>query len=136
MHIEQKNWTHGRRLLGYVRYDTEGAREAIDGLYRNELRLFQNLFLPSVKLVKKERVGSRRRRRHAAPQTPWQRVLASPAADPDRVAELRRLREKLNPFHLAAVIEQKLDLIFRLSAEAPEKTLTAVEMTLTQHGGG
>src|SRR5579883_908329 len=26
-HIEQKNWTHVRRLLGYVRYDTEAARE-------------------------------------------------------------------------------------------------------------
>jgi len=50
-HIEQKNWTHVRRLLGYVRYDTPGAREAINDLYRNELRRFQNLFLPSVKLA-------------------------------------------------------------------------------------
>src|SRR5712692_1323127 len=50
-HIEQKNWTHVRRLLGYVRYDTEEAREAINDLYRNELRRFQNLFLPSVKLA-------------------------------------------------------------------------------------
>lgn len=62
MHIEQKNWTHVRRLLGYVRYDTEVAREAINDLYQNELRLFQNLFLPSVKLARTERVGSRLRR--------------------------------------------------------------------------
>src|SRR5579863_8784442 len=48
-HIEQKNWTHVRRLLGYLRYDTPGAREAINDLYRHELRRFQNLFLPSVK---------------------------------------------------------------------------------------
>ncbi|MGH7079382.1 MAG: DDE-type integrase/transposase/recombinase, partial [Acetobacteraceae bacterium] len=51
-HIEQKNWTHVRRLLGYVRYDTEAAREAINRLYRDELRLFQNLFMPSVKLAR------------------------------------------------------------------------------------
>jgi len=44
--IEQKNWTHVRRILGYVRYHTQAGREAINELYRNELRLFQNLFCP------------------------------------------------------------------------------------------
>jgi hypothetical protein len=101
-HIEQKNWTHVRRLLGYVRYDTEAAREAINGLYRNELRVFQNLFLPSVKLAKKERVGSRLRRHYQAPETPFQRVADPPGADPERVAELQRRREGLDPFRLSA----------------------------------
>ncbi len=118
-HIEQKNWTHVRRLLGYVRYGTEAARDAINDLYRNELRLFQNLFLPSVKLAKKERIGSRLRRHYQAPQTPWQRVVASPVADPERVAELRRLRATLDPFQLSATIQAKLEGIFRLSADAP-----------------
>jgi hypothetical protein len=58
-HIEQKNWTHLRRIPGYVRYHSEAAREAINDLYEKELGLFQNLFLPSVKLAKKERMGSR-----------------------------------------------------------------------------
>jgi hypothetical protein len=48
-----------RKLLGYVRYDTAAAQAAIHALYRQELRLFQNLFLPSVRLVRKERVGAR-----------------------------------------------------------------------------
>jgi hypothetical protein len=122
-HIEQKNWTHVRRLLGDVRYDTEAAREAINDLYRNELRRFQNLFLPSVKLEKKERVGSRLRRRYQAPRTPFQRVLASPVVDPERVAELRRLRETLDPFQLSATIQAKLEGIFRLSREAPATSL-------------
>jgi len=118
-HIEQKNWTHVRRVLGYVRYDTEAAREAIDDLYRNELGLFQNVFLPSVKLEKKERVGSRLRRHYQVPQTPFQRVAASPVADLERVAELRRRREALDPFALSAVIQAKLERIFALSREAP-----------------
>ena len=54
-HIEQKNWTHVRKLVDYVRYDSPAALEA---LYA-DLRLFQNLWLPSVTLVKKTRVGSR-----------------------------------------------------------------------------
>jgi hypothetical protein len=116
-HIEQKNWTHVRRILGYVRYDTEAARQAMNDLYRGELRRFQNLFLPSVKLAKKERVGSRLRRRYEAPQTPWQRVVSSPAADPDRVAELGKERTELDPFQLSHRIQEKLERIFRLSRD-------------------
>ena len=58
-HVEQKNWTHVRKLMGWVRYDTEAAVIAMNRLYRGDLRLLQNLFLPSVKLIRKERVGSR-----------------------------------------------------------------------------
>jgi len=118
-HIEQKNWTHVRWILGYVRYDTAAAREAIDDRYGQELRLFQNLYLPAVKLAKKERIGSRLRRRYEAPQTPFQRVAASPVADPERVAELRRQGQTLDPFALSATIQAKLESIFRLSTEAP-----------------
>src|SRR5487761_200551 len=117
-HIEQKNWTHVRRLLGYLRYDSEASREAINELYRQELCLFQNLFMPSVKLQKKERVGSRLRRHYEAPQTPFARVCASPVADPERAAELRRQREVLDPFQLSQTIQGKLEKIFRLSTEA------------------
>jgi hypothetical protein len=116
-HIEQKNWTHVRRLLGYVRYDTVAAREAMNDLYRNELRVFQNLFLPSVKLVRKERVGSRIRRHYAAPETPLQRVSASPAGDGERVAELQRRQRTVDPFQLSAAVQAKLERIFRLSSD-------------------
>ena len=43
------------------RYDSRAALEALNTLYA-DLRLWQNLWLPSVKLVKKTRVGSRLRR--------------------------------------------------------------------------
>jgi hypothetical protein len=75
-HIEQKNWTHVRKLLGYVRYDSPAAVAALNALYRQDLRLWQNLFLPSVKLVRKVRVGSRIRRVYDRPQTPFERVQA------------------------------------------------------------
>jgi hypothetical protein len=126
-HIEQKNWTHVRRLLGYVRYDTAEAREAINDLYRHELRLFQNLFLPSVKLAKKERVGSRLRRHYQAPQTPLQRLAAGGAADAVKVAELQRLRQSRDPFQLSAAVEAKRTRIFALSREV--LALTAASPT-------
>ncbi len=113
--IEQKNWTHVRKLLGYVRYDSPAAQAAIHALYRHELRLFQNLFLPSVKLVAKERVGARIRRRYDAPRTPLERVLACPEITPEVAAELQRQRDRLDPFALAATINTKLERIYALA---------------------
>lgn len=113
-HIEQKNWTHVRKLVGYVRYDSDAALAALNALYAN-LRLLQNLWLPSVKLVKKTRVGSRLRRQYDAPQTPFERVRACPEADPVKGAELTRLRKTLDPFALAARIDQQLSRVYALS---------------------
>src|SRR6266571_5678131 len=114
-HIEQKNWTHVRKLLGYVRYDTPAAQAAIHRFYRGELRLFQNLFLPSVKLLRKERVGARVRRRYDAPRTPLDRVLACPDLRPEVAAQLRRQRASLDPFALARTIDQQLERIYALA---------------------
>ena len=79
-HIEQKNWTHVRRLLGYARYDSQRALKAINDLYAHELGLFRNLFLPSVKLQHKVRMGSRTRRIYGVPETPFQRETTAAAA--------------------------------------------------------
>ena len=116
-HIEQKNWTHVRRLLGYARYDSQAAVKTINDLYANEVRLFRNLFLPSVKLERKLRMGSRTRRIYGPPQTPFDRVCASPASDPERVAQLKRQQRELDPFELSRTIQAKLERIFQLSQE-------------------
>ncbi len=113
-HIEQKNWTHVRKLLGYVRYDSAPALTAINGLYE-ELRLLQNLFLPSVTLVEKRRVGARLRRRYDAPRTPLERVEACAEAAPAQVRALRQLRARLDPFILAQRIDQGLAGVYRLA---------------------
>lgn len=125
-HIEQKNWTHVRKLMGWERYDTQEAVEAMNDLYQNELRLFQNLFLPSMKLKMKQRVGSRLKRCYDVPQTPPERVLASPDADGNKTARLKGLSETLNPFELSKTIEKKLERIWDLAhtrlSPQPSKT--------------
>lgn len=63
-HIEQNNWTHVRKLIGWDRYDSPQALAAMNHLYAQELRLSMNLFQPSVKLVQVIRKGSRRTRRY------------------------------------------------------------------------
>lgn len=113
-HIEQKNWTHVRKLVGYDRYDSPAALAALNALYA-DLRLLQNLWLPSVKLVTKTRVGSRLRRVYGPPQTPLDRVRACPTADAAKVAALTRLHATLDPFALATRIEQQQDRLYALA---------------------
>jgi len=114
-HIEQKNWTHVRKLLGWERYDSPAAVEAINAVYRQELRLWMNLYQPSVKLVKKTRVGSKLRRVYSPAQTPLERVLASQQADAKKVAQLNKLRSTLDPFELSQSIDRNLERIYALA---------------------
>ena len=96
-------------------YDSSVAVQTIKDLYRRELRLWMNLYLPSVKLVKKVRVGSKVRRVYDAAQTPFERVLASRQADQAQVAELKKLQQSLDPFQLGRWIDEKLDRIYQLA---------------------
>jgi hypothetical protein len=122
-HIEQNNWTHVRKLVGYLRYDTPAAVAALNALYRHELRLFQNLFLPSVKLVRKERVGARLRRQYDAPRTPLDRLQACPAVDTTAVTCWVALRDQLDPFALSQAINRKIERLVTL-ATVPRTRLT------------
>ena len=114
-HIEQKNWTHVRKLLGWDRFDTVEAVAALNDLYKNELRLFENLFLPSMKLLKKERIDSKVKRHYDKPKTPFERVLESGQGDPVKIAELKKLKATIDPFDLAQTIERKLQHIGTLA---------------------
>jgi Integrase core domain. len=58
--VEQKNWTHVKKYVGYFRYDTKGELEILNDLYRNELRLYKNLFQPVIKLIPDDFIGESR----------------------------------------------------------------------------
>jgi len=125
-HIEQKNWTHVRKIFGYVRYDSFEALEAMNDLYRNELRWFQNFFQPSVKLVRKVRVGSKIKRIYGPPKTSFQRVCEYKEAYPQKVTELKRLFHSLDPFELSQRVEEKLDQIYHMASKTSRIQRTAV----------
>src|SRR5262249_19596592 len=84
-------------------------------VYRQELRWWMNLYLPSVKLVKKVRVGSKLRRVYSPAQTPWERVLARGQAHVPRGAELKKLRSTLDPLALGQKIDRKPGTIYALA---------------------
>lgn len=107
-HVEQKNWTHIRQWLGYERFDDPALVPLLNELYRTEWRLFHNFFCPSVKLLEKERIGARTRKRYDTPKTPYQRVMASNAIPRKTKIALAAQFRTLNPFVLREAMEQKL----------------------------
>jgi hypothetical protein len=126
-HIEQKNWTHVRKLMGWDRYDSQQALKAMNDFYRQEWRLMMNLFQPSVKLIKKVRVGSRLTRRYDAAQTPLDRLLGCNDTLCPSLLALQQTRAALDPFTLARCIEQKLERIWtQVNQHLSPKSVPAV----------
>jgi len=76
-HIEGKNWTLIRQYLGYERFDNPKIVKLLNEFYMTEWYYFINFFLPSSKLVHKERIGSKITKKYDKPQTPLERILRS-----------------------------------------------------------
>lgn len=112
--VEQKNSTHVRQVVGYLRYDTEEEQGIISSLYRNELRLYKNFFQPVMKLVLKERVGGKIHKKYDVPKTPYQRLVESEIMSNEQKAELAKLYETLNPAELKRKIDAKLKELHRV----------------------
>ena len=105
-HIEQKNFTTVRQVLGYQRFDTEETLELMLELYRGPLRLYINFFQPSVKCIEKKRIGSKIKKVYDIAQTPHERVLVHPNTSRETKETLTRLFETLDPFALRKEIDR------------------------------
>lgn len=112
-HVEQKNWTKVRQLLGYARYDQPELVELVQQLYRQPWRLLQNFFQPLMKLHHKQRHGSRVTKIYDRPQTPAQRLLAWPGLSVEQRRQLRHLQATLDPITLTEAVNSQLQRIRR-----------------------
>jgi len=113
-HVEQKNWSFVRQLLGYDRLDNPQLVELVNCLYSNEWSQYQNHFCPTFKLIEKKRYGSKYKKRYEYPKTPYQRLLNSTHIAQEKKTQLQTCHQNLNPFILKRGIEQKLKGIFSL----------------------
>lgn len=113
-YVEQKNYTHVRKLLGYDRLDCPQVKTLVNDLYKNEWSLLQNFFMPQVKLIEKIRVGGKYKRKHSEPKTPYHRALECPQISDETKQKLIQKYGTLNPFYLRETIEIKLRRIWEL----------------------
>ncbi|HTW96685.1 MAG TPA: transposase [Candidatus Methylomirabilis sp.] len=115
-HIEQKNWTQVRKVFGYGRRETAAELEIMNDLYRNEIRLYKNFFMASVKLIQKKRVGQngeKIKRIYDQAKTPYQRVLECDQVSEEVKLKLRERYATLNPAELRRNIQAKLEKLSR-----------------------
>jgi len=110
-HVEQKNWTWARQLLGYGRLEDPELVAPISALYREVWAPWQNFFLPCLKLEKKWREGSHWRKRYEPPRTACERLCAPGMLPLKARRQLRERRDSLDPFELKDKLEAKLKLI-------------------------
>jgi len=121
-YIEQKNWTHVRKVFGYLRYDTDEELILMNSLYEKELRLYKNFFSPVMKLKEKERVGGRVKRKYDTPKTPYQRLLGSGQISDEEKRELEAIYRSLNPAELKRKIEEKTHRLYQLYEQKKRTT--------------
>ena len=112
--VEQKNGAVVRRMVGYDRYEGSIACEKLGELY-GVLRLYQNYFQPSMKLLSKKRTGAKVSKKYEPAQTPYQRILKSEAVTEEDKEKLRQEYIQLDPRRLYQEIERKQEAFWALT---------------------
>lgn len=118
-HVEQKNWTHVRQLVGYLRFDTAEELAVLNELWALD-GLFTNYLLSQQKLIEKHRHGATVTKRHDRAKTPFERANAHQG-----VSEIARasMAATLATIHLCALSDQIDTLTARLEHLALTKSL-------------
>lgn len=78
--VEQKNWSVVRQSVGYERFEGQDTVELLNQFYEH-LRLYNNFFLPSQKLISKQRQGGKVSKKHDFAVTPYRRLMLDPNVD-------------------------------------------------------
>jgi len=107
-HVEQKNYTHVRQIIGYERLGHQELVGPLNELMR-EWSLWKNLFCTTMEQLSSTREGSKQRRKHVrAVQTPAQRLLATKQLDAGQREWIEARQKSNNPFEMKARIEALL----------------------------
>lgn len=111
-HVEQKNYTHVRQIIGYERL---GHQELVGPLNElmTEWSLWKNLFCTTMEQLSSTREGSKQKRKHVrAVQTPAQRLLATDQLDALQREWIETRQTSNNPFEMKARIEELLKQVW------------------------
>jgi hypothetical protein len=111
--VEQKNWTHVRKVVGYGRFTTAMQSDVLRALYEAAAD-FRNFLQPAMKLKEKVRVGGKVRKVYEEPRTPYQRLLELGKLKPQQRRALEERYQSLDPVTLRRRIEQLRAELFDL----------------------
>lgn len=135
-HVEQKNFTHVRQLLGYGRFGDLELRGMVDELYQEAWLPLRNHFTPVMKLEEKQRIGGKVRKKYDVPATPCDRLLACAKVSEETKRLLRETRAGLDPLKLAQDVEARLERIFVVLERLEEDRQDEIERASAYPSGG
>jgi hypothetical protein len=113
-HVEQKNWSVVRHMVGYDRWETEQELAILESIY-DDLRPYINFFQPSLKLIAKERIGNQTIKRYDTAKTPYRRVLGRKDISLEAKAPFINLYVQINPAELRRCIDRKIATLWKIS---------------------
>jgi hypothetical protein len=111
-HVEQKNFTHVRNIFGYERLEDAYLVVLMNDIYKNYWCPLKNFYTPSMKLIKKDRVGSKIKKKYDLPKTPYQRLMESGQLTLKEQSDLVKRKSRLNPFKLRRELDEKLNRFY------------------------
>jgi hypothetical protein len=117
-HIEQKNYTHVRLLLGDDRFEHDELVEPLNEALR-EWSLWNNLYGAQRRLLRKERQpdGKVKRYHEKKASTPCARLLARKDLSQERRQKLQAMLSSHDPIAMRASIEAKLRALYSQRAQ-------------------
>jgi hypothetical protein len=118
-HVEQKNWTHVRQLVGYDRLGHPEQAVRLNELYTGSWNRFRNYFCPVMKLSGKTRAGGRIKRRYDTAKTPFQRLAECLGAHHPTIRQLQTEFDQLDPFALKTQLQRQLKALWQHPCPAP-----------------
>lgn len=130
-HVEEKNGSIVRRMIGYERYEGEGSCRILNKLY-GLLRLYTNFFQPCMKLCLKERDGARVYKKYEQALTPYERVLKSNLIPEHIKNSLKQQYQKLDPLFLIKSIQKLQGQLFTTAVRGSLPALQAMAMGLIE----
>ena len=119
-HIEQKNSTFVRSIFGHARIEDPSLIPMMNEIYEIWGQL-HNFFMPQMKLISKDRIGSKVKKKYDTPKTPYQRIIECPTVSEEVKENLRKTKANLNPFELQAKLQTKLAYFHQLNDAYNEK---------------
>jgi len=116
--VEQKNWASVRKIVGYARFCDEKGVKALQDVYTHYDKLL-NFFYPCQKLISKERLGSKVKKKYDKPCSPFDRAIASPAYSQEIKMELISQKKQTNLISEMEQMQSAIDKLPSLAEPVP-----------------
>nr|WP_235684085.1 transposase family protein [Mycolicibacterium mageritense] len=120
-HVEQKNWSVVRMLVGYYRYDTAAEVLLLNEIWRLQSTL-TNFFYPQQKLVSKVRNGAKVCKKHDEAATPFHRAIDHSDMTVERIVAMTRAYSLINPAATGRQVQALTAQLFTLATTKASAT--------------